>query len=107
MERAKVKCTMTDAELDAVCRDYCKAYLYASLFIFHHERATETMLQKGYFNKDLIGKHREVERAFDRYQEAVRKLITNPNDVGTDYDKFKPIFDGILDGKITIKDFAQ
>lgn len=107
MERTKVKCTMTDAELDAVCRDYCKGYLYASLFIFHHERATDKMLESGFYNKDLIGKHREVERAYDRYQEAIHKLITNPNDVGKDWDKYKPIFDGILDGKITIKDFAE
>ena len=99
MEQTKINIPDKVADLARV--EYSKAYLYASLFIHSYQLATDVLLDCGAFNRDLIGKDREVQRAFDRMNEALKKQFgMNNKALLTDFDKFSDIFNRILTGKL-------
>ena len=81
--------------------EYSKAYLYASLFVQAYQNATDALLAHDAYNRNLIGKDREVQRAFERMNEAlIKQFRMNNKALLTDFDKFSDIFNRILTGKL-------
>ena len=102
MEATKINIPDKVADLARV--EYSKAYLYASLFIHSYQLATDALLDCGAFNRDLIGKDREVQRAFDRFNEAmVKRFGLNTEVLCNDFDKYRDFLDKVTSGAVVVK----
>ena len=102
MEATKINIPDKVADLARV--EYSKAYLYASLFIHSYQLATDALLECGAFNRDLIGKDREVQRAFDRFNEAmVKRFGLNTKLLVNDFDKYRDFLDKVTSGAVVVK----
>ena len=102
MEQMKIN--IPDKVVDLARTEYSKAYLYASLFIHSYQLATDALLNCGAFNKDLIGKDREVQRAFDRFNEAmVKRFGLNTKLLVNDFDRYRDFLDKVTSGAVVVK----
>ena len=102
MEATKINIPDNIADLARV--EYSKAYLYASLFIHSYQLATDALLDCGAFNKDLIGKDREIQRAFDRFNEAmVKRFGLNTKLLVNDFDHYRDFLDKVTSGAVVVK----
>ena len=102
MEQTKINIPDKVADLARV--EYSKAYLYASLFIHSYQLATDALLNCGAFNRDLIGKDREVQRAFDRFNEAmVKRFGLNTKLLVNDFDRYRDFLDKVTSGAVVVK----
>ena len=102
MEQTKINIPDKVADLARV--EYSKAYLYASLFIHSYQLATDALLDCGAFNRDLIGKDREVQRAFDRFNEAmVKRFRLNTKLLVNDFDHYRDFLDKVTSGAVVVK----
>ena len=102
METTKINIPDKVADLARV--EYSKAYLYASLFIHSYQLATDALLDCGAFNRDLIGKDREVQRAFDRFNEAmVKRFGLNTKLLVNDFDRYRDFLDKVTSGAVVVK----
>ena len=99
-----MKINIPDKVADLARVEYSKAYLYASLFIHSYQLATDALLDCGAFNRDLIGKDREVQRAFDRFNEAmVKRFGLNTEVLCNDFDKYRDFLDKVTSGAVVVK----
>ena len=102
METTKIN--IPDKVVDLARTEYSKAYLYASLFIHSYQLATDALLDCGAFNRDLIGKDREVQRAFDRFNEAmVKRFGLNTKLLVNDFDRYRDFLDKVTSGAVVVK----
>ncbi len=86
--------------LKKACLEYSKSYLYFSLFLQCYEKAENMLLEHNAYNKNLLGKHKELQRAVDRFDELMKKHFDiSGKELLKDYDNCDTIFNGILDGK--------
>lgn len=66
--------------------------------------ATDALLECGAFNRDLIGKDREVQRAFDRFNEAmIKRFGLNTKVLCTDFDRYRDFLDKVTSGAVVVK----
>lgn len=98
------KPTIPPEVAEFAAREYSKAYLYSTLFIHAYQQVTNALLECGAYNRELIGKDREVERAFDNYDNAMKKNFGMcGRALLEDFDKYNDVFNKILEGKYKIK----
>ena len=101
MEQTKIN--IPDKVVDLARTEYSKAYLYASLFIHSYQLATDALLDCGAFNRDLIGKDREVQRAFDRFNEAmIKRFGLNTKVLLSDFDRYRDFLDKVTSGAMVV-----
>lgn len=102
MEQTKIN--IPDKFADLARTEYSKAYLYASLFIHSYQLATDALLDCGAFNRDLIGKDREVQRAFDRFNDAmIKRFGLNTRLLTDDFDRYRDFLDKVTSGAAVVK----
>lgn len=98
------KLNIPDKVADLARVEYSKAYLYASLFIHSYQLATDALLECGAFDRDLIGKNREVQRAFDRFNEAmIKRFGLNTKVLCNDFDRYRDFLDKVTSGAVVVK----